>query len=323
MISRKLAIRAAAFLALLLSNSSAWAETYPTRPIRLVIPYTPGGVVDTIGRVLAQHLSSELAQPVVAENKPGAGGILGTDTVARERPDGYTLLLMDPAIVINPTLQKNVHYDLFKLDALSIISSSPLVLVAAPELKVTTVHALTDYGKAHPEGLNFASAGVGTTPHLAGEMLKQRTGVSATHVPYRGIASAYTDLMTNKVQFAFSSIAGALPFTADNRVVALATTGDTRISVYPDKPTMQEAGLKDFSVDLWLGVFAPQGLPNDVRSKLRAALEKSLSDGELKTAFANVGATPRGTSPEEAAAVVKSEYEKWKKIIVDGNIGEK
>ena len=154
-------------------------------------------------------------------------------------------------------------------------------------------------------------------------MLKQRTGVNATHVPYRGIASAYTDLMTNKVQFAFSSIAGALPFTTDNRVIALATTGDTRVSVYQDKPTMQEAGLKGFSVDLWLGVFAPPGLPNDVRTKLWAALDKTLSNGEVKAAFANVGAMARGTSPEEAAAIVKSEYEKWKKIITDANIEEK
>jgi tripartite-type tricarboxylate transporter receptor subunit TctC len=203
------------------------------------------------------------------------------------------------------------------------LASSPLVLVAAPQLNVKTVQGLIEFGKAHPEGLNFASAGVGTTPHLAGEMLKQRAGLNATHVPYRGIAAAYTDLMTNKIQFAFSSIAGALPFTADNRVVALSTSGDTRVSVYPEKPTMQEAGLKDFSVDLWLAVFAPQGMPAGVSAKLQAALQKSLVDSELKTAFANVGATPRGTSPEEAAAIVKSEYEKWKKIIIDENIAEK
>jgi tripartite-type tricarboxylate transporter receptor subunit TctC len=322
MIRRTLLASALAFGALLPLNEVS-AQPYPNRPIRLIIPYTPGGVVDTVGRVLAKHLGAELGQTIVVENKPGAGGILGTDSVTRERPDGYTLLLMDPAIVINPTLQKSIPYDLSKLDALSIVSSSPLVLVAAPELNVRTVQDLVDFGKAHPGGLNFASAGVGTTPHLAGEMFKQRTGMAATHVPYRGIASSYTDLMTNKIQFAFSSIAGALPFTTDNRVIALATTGDTRSSVYPDKPTVQETGLKEFSVDLWLGLFAPQGLSTATRVSLVDAINKSLSNPDLKAAFANVGAAPRGTTPEEGAAFVRSEYDKWKRIIADGDIGEK
>jgi tripartite-type tricarboxylate transporter receptor subunit TctC len=231
---------------------------------------------------------------------------------------------MDPAIVINPNLQTSISYDLFKqLDTLSVISSSPLVLVTAPELNVKTFQEFVAYGKANPGKLNFASAGVGTTPHLAGELFKQRTGVDATHVPYRGIASSYADLMTNKVQFAFSSISGALSFTADNRVIALATTGDTRAAVYPDKPTVQEAGLADFSVDLWLAVFVPVGMPAAVREKLLSAIAKSISTTEFKTALGRVGAVPRGSSPEEGAAFVKSEYEKWKRIIVDGNIREK
>jgi tripartite-type tricarboxylate transporter receptor subunit TctC len=303
--------------------ATAFAQAYPNRPIRLVIPYSPGGVVDTVGRVLGMHLAAELGQTVVAENKPGAGGILGTDTVARERPDGYTLLIMDPAIVINPTLQTNISYDLFRqLDTLSVISSSPEVLVVAPALSVRTFEELIAYGKANPGKLNFASAGVGTTPHLAGEMFKQRTGIDATHIPYRGIASSYGDLMTNKVQFAFSSIAGALSFTTDNRVIALATTGTERSQVYPDKPTVQEAGLADFSVDLWLAVFAPVGLPADVREKLVAAIAKTVTNGELKTAFERVGVSPRQTSPQDSAIFVKAEYEKWKKIIIDGKIKE-
>ena len=324
MIARRLTRTLLATLLLVALGDGASAQTYPSRPIRIVIPYNPGGVVDYVGRALATQLGTELGQTFVSENKPGAGGILGTDVVARERPDGYTLLIMDPAIVINPTLQPIIPYDLFKqLDTLSIISSSPLVLVVTPELNVKTFAEFVAYGKANPGKLNFASAGLGTTPHLAGELFKQRTGIDATHVPYRGIASSYADLMTNKIQFSISSIAGAISFIADNRVIALATTGATRAAVYPDKPTVEEAGLADFNVDLWLAVFAPVGIPADVRNKLLAAIAKVVGTEDFKTALGRVGAVPRGSSPEEGAAFVKSEFEKWKKIVVDSNIRDK
>jgi len=311
----------AAAIGLTLFSTASFAQSYPTKPIKLVLPYSPGGVVDFIGRTLGQHLGEALGQPVVAENRPGAGGIVGTDVVARAIPDGYTLLLMDPAIVINPSLQESVPYDLFKqLDAVSVVSSSPLVLVAAPGLNVKTFDEFVAYGKANPGKLNFASAGIGTTPHLAGEMLKQTTGIVATHVPYKGIGASYTDMMSNKVQFSFSSIAGALPFTTDNRVLALATTGEKRNEVFPDKPTMEEAGLKGFNVDLWLTVFAPTGVPADVKSKLNAAIAKALTSPELKAGFAKVGASPRGTTSEEANAFIKADYEKWKKVVTEGKI---
>lgn len=311
----------AAAIGLTLFSTASFAQSYPTKPVRLILPYSPGGIVDYVGRTLAQHLGDALGQPVVAENRPGAGGIVGTDTVARSAPDGYTLLLMDPAIVINPTLQESVPYDLFKqLDAISVVSSSPEVLVVSPQLGVKTFEEFVAYGKANPGKLNFASAGVGTTPHLGGEMFMQATGIVATHVPYKSIGSSYTDMMANKVQFAFSSIAGALPFTTDNRVIPLATTGDKRSEVYPDKPTVQEAGIKDFSVDLWLTVFAPAGVPAPVKAKLNEAIKTALAKPELKAAFAKVGVTPRGTSLEEGAAFVKADFEKWKKVIVDGKI---
>src|SRR5215216_7982154 len=265
-----------------LATGSAVAQSYPTKPIRLVLPYNPGGIIDYVGRTLAQHLSEPLGQPVVAENRPGAGGIAGTDTVARATPDGYTIVIMDPAIVINPTLQPSMPYDLFKqLTTVSIVSSSPEVLVVAPQLPVKTLPELIAYGKANPGKLNFASAGIGTTPHLAAELFKQRTGIDATHVPYRGIGASYTDMMANKIQFAFSSIAGALPFTSDNRVRPIATTGLKRTPVYPDQPTVDEAGLKGFEVDLWLGIFAPTGLPADVLARLNADIKKTLAKEEV------------------------------------------
>jgi tripartite-type tricarboxylate transporter receptor subunit TctC len=306
-----------------LTTSAALAQSYPNKPVRLVLPYAPGGIIDYVGRTLAQHLSEPLGQPVVAENRPGAGGIAGTDTVARSAPDGYTIVIMDPAIVINPTLQPSMPYDLFKqLVTVSIVSSSPEVLVVAPQLPVKTLSELIAYGKANPGKLNFASAGIGTTPHLAGEMFKQRAGVDATHVPYRGIGASYTDMMANKIQFAFSSIAGALPFTTDSRVRPIATTGLKRVNVYPDAPTVDESGLPGFNVDLWLGIFAPAGLPADVLAKLNGALTKTLQNPDVKTALAKVGVEPRGTSPQEGAEILKSEFEKWKKVITDGNIKE-
>jgi tripartite-type tricarboxylate transporter receptor subunit TctC len=308
---------------ILAAASAAQAQTYPSKPVRLVLPYAPGGIVDYVGRTLAQKLTENLGQPVVTDNRPGAGGILGTDSVARSAPDGYTLVLMDPAIVINPTLQADVPYDVFKsLQTVSIVSSSPEVLVVSPALPVATFPELVVYGKANPGKLNFASAGIGTTPHLAGEMFKLRTGIDATHVPYKGIGASFTDMMSGKVQMAFSSIAGALPFTADNRVRALATTGAQRSSVYPDLPTIAEAGLPGFEVDLWLGVFAPSGLPAPVLARLNEALKQSLAATDLKAALAKVGVEPRGTSAEQGATFLRAEFDKWKQVITDGKIKE-
>ena len=306
--------------ALALSGGAAQAQTYPSKPIRLILPYVPGGIIDTAGRNLALRLSESLGQSVVAENRPGAGGMVGIDVVARSAPDGYTIVLTDPGIVSNPTLQKDPPYDLKALQAVSIVGSSPAVIVASLHLPVKTFAELLSYAKANPGKLNFASAGIGTAPHLAGEMIKLRTGIDMTHVPYRGIGASYPDVMSGKVQLAFSSIAGAVAFTGDNRVRPLATTGSTRSAVYPDVPTVAESGLPGFDVDLWIGIYAPAGLPPAVLAKLNGELKKVLQHPEMKAALAKIGVEPRGTSPEDAAAFTRAEFEKWKKVIVEGNI---
>jgi tripartite-type tricarboxylate transporter receptor subunit TctC len=298
------------------------AETnFPSRPIHLIMPYAPGGIVDFAGRVLAQKLGEVLGQPVVAENRPGAGGIVGVEYVARSAPDGYDLVIMDPAFVINPTLQKSMPYDIFKdLATVSIVNSSPEVLVVAPQLGIKTYAELVAYGKANPGKLNYASAGVGTTPHLAAAMWALRSGIDAVHVPYKGVGPSYVDLVGGKVQMLFSSIAGALPFTSKGNVIALATTGSERSPVYPDLPTVSEAGLFGYVVDLWLGVYTPATVPPEVLAKLNAGIAKALNDEQLKASFATFGLTPRGTALAEGAAFTKSEYEKWKKVIDDGHI---
>jgi tripartite-type tricarboxylate transporter receptor subunit TctC len=316
------AARMLLWLALALAATvPARAETFPSRPIHLIIPYAPGGIVDFAGRVVAQKLGDALGQTVVAENKPGAGGIVGIDYVAHSAPDGYNIVIMDPAIVINPTLQPSMPYDIFKdLVTVSIVNSSPEVLVVAPQLGIKTYAELVAYGKANPGKLNYASAGVGTTPHLAAEMWKMRTGIDAIHVPYKGVGPSFVDLMSGKVQMLFSSIAGALPFTSKGSVVALATTGLERSPVYPDLPTVAEAGLPGYSVDLWLGIYGTAGMPPDVLATLNGGINKALHDDELKAAFDKFGLTPRGTSLADGAAFTKDEYEKWRKIILDGHI---
>jgi tripartite-type tricarboxylate transporter receptor subunit TctC len=302
----------------------ASAQNYPSKPVKLVLPYAPGGIIDYVGRHLAEHLGENLGQTVIAENKPGAGGMVGADVVARSAPDGYTIVLTDPGIVINPTLQNDVPYDLFKgLQPISIIGSSASVVVVSPKLPVKTFQELIAYGKANPGKLNFATAGIGTAPHLAGEMVKLRTGIEMTHVPYRGIGPAFPDIMNGKVQLAFSSIAGALPFTNDKRVTPIATTLLKRSSVYPDVPTIAESGLPGFEVDLWVGIYGPAHLPPDVLKRLNTELNKTLQNPQFRAALAKVGIEPRGTSVEETVAITRSEYDKWKKVIVDGKLKEK
>jgi tripartite-type tricarboxylate transporter receptor subunit TctC len=306
---------------LLGSAMPARADDFPSRPIHLIIPYGPGGIVDFTGRELAQKMSENIGQPVVADNRPGAGGIVGIDYVAHSDPDGYNIVLMDPAIVINPTLQKSLPYDIFRdLVTISRVSSSPEVLVVAPQLGVKSYAELVAYGKANPGKLNYASAGVGTAPHLAAAMWTLGTGIQAVHVPYKGIGASFTDMMSNKVQMAFSSIPGALPFTSDNRVLPLATTGLKRSPIYPNLPTVAESGLPGYEVDVWLTLYGNAGMPPDVLAKLNSSVKKALQDPELITAFAKFGLTPVPTSLQDSAAFTKSEYVKWKKVIEDGHI---
>src|SRR6516165_1052756 len=275
----------------------ARAQTFPSRPIHLIMPYAPGGIVDFAGRVVAQKLGEVLGETVVAENRPGAGGMVGVEYVAHSAPDGYDLVIMDPAFVINPIMQKSMPYDILKdLVTVSIVNSSPEVLVVSPQLGIKTYAELVAYGKAH------------------------RSGIDAVNVLYKGVGPSYVDLISGKVQMLFSSIAGALPYASKGNVVALATTGSARSPVYPNLPTVAEAGLPGYDVDLWLGIYTPATVPPDVLAKLNSALAKALKDEQLKASFATFGLTPRGTTLAEGVAFTKSEYEKWKKVIDDGHI---
>ena len=309
-----------AMAALMCSTSAVLPDTFPSRPIHLILPYAPGGIIEFVGRTLSQKLGEVLHQPVVVEDRPGAGGIVGVDYVARAAPDGYNIVLVDPAIVTNPTLHKSLPYDIFKdMVAISIVATAPEVLVVAPQLGVKTHAGLLAYGKANPGKLYYASAGIGSTPHLAAEMWKAQAGVDATHVPYKGIGPAFIDVMSGKVQMTFSSLPAAMPFMSKGSLVPIATTGLERSSMYPDLPTVSEL-LPGYVVDLWLGVYGTAGTPPDVLAVLNSGLDTALHDDQLKAAFAKFGIAPHGTTLQEGATFTREEYEKWRKVITDAHI---
>jgi tripartite-type tricarboxylate transporter receptor subunit TctC len=304
--------------------AGAQAQSWPSRQIQLVVPYAPGGVVDFIGRTLGQRLAQQVGQPVVIDNRPGAGGMIGIEYTARSAPDGHTIVLMDPAVVINPVLQEKPLYDLFKdLATVAVIGHSPLVLTVNPQLPVNDVAQLVQFAKANPGKLNFASAGIGTTPHMAGELLKIRAGIDMTHVPYKGAGPAMADLAAGQVQVGFSSITGALPFIKDGRLRALATSGAKRSAALPDLPTFIEAGYPDIEVDLWLGVFAPINTPTAVLRRLNSEINAALSDATVAAAFAKVGVEPHPASAEDGARFVRAEHDKWAQVVTKAKLRAK
>ena len=314
---------ATCFLACLLfgATAPAQAQAFPSKSIRLIVPYAPGGIVDYVGRLVGQRLSEGFGQTVVVDNRPGAGGVIGIEIASRAAGDGYTLVIMDPAIVINPSLLPKVPYDLHKdLVPVTILSDSPLVLAVNAKVPARTVKELAQLAKSQPGKLSFASAGVGTTPHMAGEMFKARIGQSIVHVPYKGSGPAMTDLIGGQVQMTFSSITAALPFIQDGRLRGLATTGSKRAGALPGVPTMVESGFPGFDVNLWLGIFAPSSTPRGVVTTLNSAIRKALQDPAVTAGFRKVGAEPLGCGVPESAAYVKSEFAKWAKVIREGKL---
>jgi tripartite-type tricarboxylate transporter receptor subunit TctC len=299
----------------------AHAQNFPTRSIRLIVPYAPGGIVDYAGRLVAQRLGETMGQNVVVDNRPGAGGVIGIETATRANADGHTLVLMDPAIVINPSLLPKVPYDIHKdLVAAAILSNSPLVLAVNAKVPAANVQELVRLARSQPGKLSFASAGVGTTPHMAGELFKSRIRENIVHVPYKGSGPAMVDLVAGQVQMTFSSITAALPFIKDGRLRGLATTGAKRAAALSGTPTMIESGYPGFEVNLWLGIFLRSGAPREVLATLNKELRSAMQHPNVVSGFEKVGAEPLSTSTAEAAAIVKSEHAKWAKVVRDAKL---
>jgi tripartite-type tricarboxylate transporter receptor subunit TctC len=308
-------------LAVLALAAPVAAQGFPSKSLRIVVPYAPGGVVDYVGRTLGQKLSEQFGQAVVIDNRGGAGGMVGAEVAARAGADGYTMLVMDPAIVINQSLQPKVPYDVLKdFRTVTIATSSPLVLAINPKVGAKTVAELVGIAKAKPGALSFASAGVGTTPHMAGEFFKARIAQDIVHVPYKGSGPAMTDLIAGNVQMTFSSIAAAIPFFKDGRLAGLATTGPKRVAALSDLPTMVEAGFPGFEVELWQGVFVPAGTPKDTVDRLHAEVVRALATPDLRAALAKVGNDPVGNSQAEADRFVRAELAKWAKLVKSAGI---
>ena len=313
-------IKTLAVISALVAAGSAAAQTWPARSVQMVVPYAPGGIVDFIARTLGQRLSQQVGQPVVIDNRAGAGGMIGIEYTARSSLDGHTLVLMDPAVVINPVLQEKALYEMKDLATVAVIGSSPLVLTVNPKLPVTDVAQLVRFAKANPGKLNFATPGIGTTPHMAGELLKARAGIDMAHVPYKGSGPAMADLAAGQVQVGFSSITGALPFIKDGRLRALATSGSNRSAALPDLPTFIEAGYPGFEVDLWLGIFAPAATPATSVARINDEIRSALRDPAVMAAFAKVGVEPRSANPEESARFVRAEHDKWAQVVTGAHL---
>ena len=294
----------------------ASAQGYPNRAIRMVVPFAPGGGTDTNARIVSQKLSEHLGVPVVVDNRPGAGSMLGTEIVARAAPDGYTLLTVSPELSINPSLQPKVPYDALKdLAPVSQTVSSQYVLSTHPSVPVKSVKEFVALAKARPGQLNYGSSGVGSANHLAGVLFQGMTETKLVHIPFKGAGPATIALMGGEIDFMFSSTTAAVAPVKLGRLRAIAVTGPKRFSEMPDIPTVSEAGVPGFVITGWFGGLAPAGTPREIINKLSTEIVKVVQHPAVRERFASLGTVPVGSSPEEFAAFLRAEIEKWSRVV--------
>ena len=319
MTGRRAALSLAATLAILAPQACAAADAYPAKPIRFVVAFPPGGGTDIIARSIAQKLSDRLAQQVVVDNRPGAGGNIGTDIVAKSAPDGYTMLMGSAGpLAINASLFASMPFDPVRdLAPVTLAASTPNVLVVHASLKAATVNELIALAKARPGEINFASSGHGTPAHLAGELFNSMAGVKLVHVPYKGAAPALADLLGGQVQLMFSTMPPALPHVKDGKLRALAVTSLKRSRAMPELPTVDEVALPGFEANTWHGVVVPAGTPAAVVVRLNREIVAILHMPEVVERLSGQGAEALGSTPEEFAAYIKSETLKWAKVVRD------
>jgi tripartite-type tricarboxylate transporter receptor subunit TctC len=301
---------------------AAIAQAYPGRPIRLVVPSSAGaGVTDIMARLVGQKLGETLGQQVVIDNRPGASGILGAEVVAKAPADGYTLLIANVSLIVNPYLYAKMPYDpLADFMPVTMVNTAPQQLVVHPSVPAKTVAELVAHAKANPGKLNYGSGGLGSTPFLAAELFKSITGIDVVHVPYKGGAPAIAELVGGQLTFMIENVPGTNPLVRSGKLRALAITSTQRSPIAPDLPTMIEAGVPGYEMSGWNAIFAPKGTPAPVVARLQAELARILRSPEMKEQFAALGAEPIGNTSEELAAFLKADKARWGKIIEEKGI---
>ncbi len=302
-------------------GTHAAAQNYPSKPVKIIVPFAAGGPADNYARFMAQRLQDALGQPFVVDDRPGAGSVIGTDAVAKSAPDGYTLLLMSNTHTVNESLIPNKPFQLMRdFVAIAPINYSDLVLVANPALPAANLKELIAQAKAKPGRINYASSGPGTPYHMAGELFKSMAGVSLVHIPYRGSSGARTDVIGGQVELMFDAVTTMAEQVKSGKVRALATTGKVRSDVLPDVPTVSEAGVPGYEATIWLGLMAPKGTPKAVVDKLNEAVSKIAAQPDVKQQWNKQGAAPMVMTPEVFDKYMRDDIAKWGRVIKAANI---
>ena len=299
-----------------LAAPTVMAENYPDRPIRMIVPYPPGGPTDIVARLVAAEMTKSIGQTIIVDNKPGASGMIGAEQVARSQPDGYTFLANASLQVINPHIYKEMRYDSFNdFVPITQLADVPLVLIVPMSSDIHTVAQLVDFGKKNPAALNFGSAGSASSQQLAGESFKTVAGIKMQHVPYKGSSPALTDLVGGQIQLMFDSMPSAMPFIKSGKLRAVAVTTKARSPELPDVPTIAESGYPGFDISTWYGLWAPKGTPAAIVAKLSEHAAMALKQPRIAEQYAGLGAQPVGSSPQVFARYVESEGKKWAEIV--------
>ncbi len=310
------AVTGASLVVVLVAMAAHAAETFPSRPIRLISPFAAGGGNDMISRAVAQALTRNLGHSVVVDNRPGANTIIGMELVAKSPPDGYTLIMTGSTVAINATLHANLPYDSLRdFAAVTQIAATPLIVAVHPSLPVAGVRELIALAKARPGELNFPSAGVGNVSHLAGELFNVMAGVRLVHVPYKGSAPATADMLAGRVSVVFNSAFAMLPFVKSGRLRALAVSGRARSALLPAVPTVNEAGVRGYEASTWYGLLAPAATPRAVIDRLQAETVKALTADDVRRRLIEDGLEPVGSTPAEFGAYIRTEIAKWARVI--------
>ena len=309
------------FLAALVFSHARAQPTYPDHPVRIVVPYAPGGGTDLTTRLIAQRLTGRLGKSVVVENRPGGAGNLGVEVVARSAPDGYTLLMAGLSFAVNPALFAKLNFDAIEdFEAVSLVAKVPLVVVVHPSVKANSIPELIALAKANPGRLNYASGGIGTANHVAGELFKYMAKVDIVHVPYKGGGPALSDVTGGQVQILFNTMTSTVGFIKSGKLRGLAVTGTQRLPETPELPTVAESGLPGFEVSAWFGVMAPAKTPQAIVKRLNEEIVAITRSAEARASFAQQSAEPVGSTPQAFAAHVRGDIDKWTKVARAANL---